>query len=297
MFKPIVLTLAFGLAAATSFAQPQSPIPLWPDGAPGALGTNANDIPTLTAYLPATNIATGAAVVICPGGGYGGLAAHEGNDYALFLNQQGVAGFVLKYRLGSHGYRHPAMLQDVQRAIRLVRARAADWKIDPKRVGVMGSSAGGHLASTAVTHFGAGTPDAVDRVDRESSRPDLGILCYPVITLGPKTHQGSKQNLLGNNPDPELVKFLSSERQVTKDTPPCFLWHTSEDTAVPVENSLEFAAALQRSGVPFDLHIYQQGRHGLGLADKPPFKNAHPWAADLVFWLQAQKFVKREKAE
>lgn len=297
MFRPIVLALAFGCAAMTTFAQSPSPIPLWSDGAPGALGTNANDIPTVTAYLPEPGKATGAAIVICPGGGYGGLAPHEGNDYALFLNQQGVAGFVLKYRLGSHGYRHPAMLQDVQRALRLVRARAADWKIDPKRVGVMGSSAGGHLASTAITHFDAGIPDAVDPVDRESSRPDLGILCYPVITLGPKTHQGSKHNLLGKNPDPEFVMFLSSERQVTKETPPCFLWHTSEDTAVPVENSLEFAAALQRSGVPFDLHIYQQGRHGLGLVDKAPFKNAHPWAADLVFWLQAQKFVKKEKAE
>ncbi len=297
MFKPIVLTLAFGLAAMTAFAQSPPSIPLWPDGAPGALGTNASDIPTLTAYLPEPGKATGAAIVICPGGGYGGLAAHEGNDYALFLNQQGVAGFVLKYRLGSHGYRHPAMLQDVQRALRLVRARAGDWKIDPKRVGVMGSSAGGHLASTAVTHFDAGIPAAVDPVDRESCRPDLGILCYPVITLGSKTHQGSKNNLLGKNPDPELVVFLSSERQVTKETPPCFVWHTSEDTVVPVENSLEFAAALQRSGVPFDLHIYQQGRHGLGLADKPPFKNAHPWAADLVFWLQAQKFVKKDQAE
>ena len=296
MFKPIVLSLTLGLTAMTATAQPSSPIPLWPGGAPGARGTNDADIPTLTAYLPEPDKATGAAVVICPGGGYGGLAGHEGKDYALFLNQQGVAGFVLKYRLGSHGYRHPAMLQDVQRAIRLVRARAADWKIDPKRVGVMGSSAGGHLASTSVTHFDAGIPDAADPVDRESSRPDLGILCYPVITLGPKTHQGSKNNLLGKAPDPELVKFLSSELQVTRETPPCFVWHTFEDTAVPVENSLEFAAALQRSGVPFDLHIYQKGRHGIGLMAQPPFTNAHPWAADLVFWLQAQNFVKK-KAE
>lgn len=291
MFKPIALVLAYGLAVVTTMAQSSVPVPLWPEGAPGALGTNANDIPTLTPYLPATNLATGAAVVICPGGGYGGLAAHEGNDYALFLNQHGIAGFVLKYRLGSHGYRHPVMLQDVQRAIRLVRARAADWKVDPKRVGVMGSSAGGHLASTAVTHFNAGDKEAADPIERESSRPTLGILCYPVITMGPLTHQGSKNNLLGKNPDPELVKQLSSEQQVTKETPPCFVWHTWEDKAVPVENSLEFAAALQRAGVPFDLHIYQQGRHGIGLADKPPFAKAHPWAADLVFWLRVQDFV------
>jgi acetyl esterase/lipase len=221
------------------------------------------------------------------------LASHEGPDYALYLNQHGVAAFVLKYRLGSKGYRHPAMMQDVQRAIRLVRARAAEWKIDPKRVGVMGSSAGGHLASTAVTHFDSGNPNATDPVERESCRPDLGILCYPVISMGPLTHQGSKNNLLGPNPDPDLVKLLSNELQVTKETPPCFIWHTWEDQTVKVENSLEFAAALRRAGVPFDLHIYQKGRHGIGLAAKPPaFENPHPWAVDLIFWLKVQGFVK-----
>lgn len=293
MNKLLLATLAAGFTVMTSFAESQSPVPLWPDGAPGARGTNDQDIPTLTPYLPERVTASGAAMVICPGGGYGGLAAHEGPDYALFLNQHGIACFVLKYRLGSAGYRHPAMLQDVQRAIRLVRHRAADWKIDPKRVGVMGSSAGGHLASTAVTHFDSGQPDAADPIERLSSRPDLGVLCYPVITMGAKTHQGSKFNLLGKDPDPKLVLYLSSERQVTHETPPCFVWHTWEDKAVPVENSLEFAAALQQAGVPFDLHIYQKGPHGIGLADKPPFKNPHPWAADLVFWLRAQGFVKK----
>jgi len=231
-------------------------------------------------------------MVVCPGGGYGGLASHEGPDYALFLNQQGIAAFVLKYRLGSHGYRHPRMLEDAQRALRLVRARAAEWKIDPKRVGIIGSSAGGHLASTAVTHFDQGKPGASDPIDRESCRPDLGILCYPVISMGPNTHQGSKNNLLGKDPSPELVELLSNEKQVTPETPPCFLWHTVEDSAVKVENSLEFAAALQRNHVPFDLHIYQKGRHGLGLDDKPPFSHVHPWAHDLVFWLKEQKFIK-----
>lgn len=290
--KKLVLSLAaLILAGQPAFSQ-SSAVPLWPEGAPGALGKADKDIPTLTPFLASADKATGAAIVICPGGGYGHLAAHEGQDYALFLNQHGVSGFVLKYRLGSNNYRHPAMMNDVQRAIRLVRARAAEWKVDPKRVGVMGSSAGGHLASTAVTHFDAGKPDATDPVERESCRPSLGVLCYPVISLGALTHQGSKNNLLGKEPDAELVKLLSNELQVTKETPPCFIWHTWEDTTVKVENSMEFAAALKRNGVPFDLHIYQKGRHGIGLADKPPFGNTHPWAKDLVFWLKTQDFVK-----
>ena len=275
-----------------SHAEEKSAIPLWPDGAPGALGKEEKDIPTITPFLPEPSAATGAAIVICPGGGYGELAPHEGRDYALWLNQHGIAGFVLKYRLGSNGYRHPAMLNDVSRAIRLVRARAGDWMIDPKRVGVMGSSAGGHLASTALTHFDGGKPDAADPIERQSSRPDLGIVCYGVISLGEFTHQGSKNNLLGKDPSPELVRLLSNELQVTKATPPCFIWHTYEDTAVPVENSLMFAEALRKAGVPFDLHIYQKGRHGIGLNDKPPFANPHPWAGDCIFWLKEQGFVK-----
>jgi len=267
-------------------------IRLWPGDAPGALGEDAKDIPTLTPFLPEPAAGTGAAIIICPGGGYGGLASHEGKDYAEWLNQHGVAGFVLKYRLGSAGYRHPRMLEDVSRAVRLVRAKAADWKLDPKRIGVMGSSAGGHLASTLLTHFDSGRPDSDDPIERESSRPDLGILCYPVITLGKHTHQGSKKNLLGNDPPPELVQFLSNELQVTPQTPPIFIWHTVEDAAVPLENTLDFAAALRKAGVPFDLHVYEKGRHGIGLADKPPFANVHPWAKDCVFWLKANGFVR-----
>jgi acetyl esterase/lipase len=286
------LSVLISLFAMASAARGEDSFPLWPEGAPGALGKSSNDIPTLTVFLPPSDKATGAAIVVCPGGGYGGLAPHEGPDYALFLNQQGVASFVLRYRLGSQGYRHPRMLEDAQRAIRTVRARAAEWKVDPHRVGLMGSSAGGHLASTALTHFDVGNPNASDSVERQSSRPDVGILCYAVITMGPNTHQGSKNNLLGKEPSPELVELLSNEKQVTTNTPPCFLWHTAEDKAVKVENSLEFAAALQAHGVPFDLHVYQKGRHGLGLADKPPFDSPHPWAKDLVFWLKEQKFVK-----
>jgi acetyl esterase/lipase len=288
----LCLLAVFSITLPVS-AQPEDPIPLWSGGAPGALGTAPEDIPTLTPYPAPPAKATGAAIVICPGGGYGHLAAHEGNDYALWLNDLGVTAFVLKYRLGAQGYRHPRMLEDAARALRLVRARARRWSIDTKRVGIMGSSAGGHLAATLLTHFDAGRPDAADAIERESSRPDLGILCYPVISMGPLGHAGSRQNLLGDNPSPALIENLSNERQVTPQTPPCFLWHTWEDQTVKVENSLEFAAALRRSGVPFDLHIYQKGRHGLGLADKPPFANAHPWSRDLAFWLREQGFVKR----
>jgi len=286
------LFVAASLAVCALPMSAQTPLPLWPDGAPGALGKQDKDIPTLTPYLPAEGKGTGAAIVVCPGGGYGGLAPHEGPDYALFLQQHGIAAFVLKYRLGSQGYRHPSMMLDAQRAIRIVRARAAEWKVDPKRVGIMGSSAGGHLASTAMTHFDAGNPDAADAIDRQSCRPDIGILCYPVITMGANTHAGSKKNLLGDKPEDALVELLSNEKQVSKHTPPCFLWHTWEDKSVKVENALEFASALQRNGVPFDLHVYQQGRHGIGLADKEPFSNAHPWSRDLLFWLKVQGFVR-----
>jgi acetyl esterase/lipase len=287
----IVFVITLFACAIGSYGQ-DKPLPLWPDGAPGALGKEDKDIPTLLPFLADPAKASGAAVVVLPGGGYGGLAPHEGRDYALWLNQHGLTAFIVTYRLGSKGYRHPAMLQDAARTVRLVRARADDWKIDPKRVAIMGSSAGGHLASTLLTHFDSGKQDAADPVERQSSRPDLGILCYPVISMGEYTHQGSRNNLLGPNPDAELVKLLSNELQVTKDTPPCFIWHTWEDQAVKVENALLFAGALRKAGVPFDLHIYQHGRHGIGLNDKPPFANPHPWAADLVFWLKAQGFTK-----
>ena len=282
----------FGLLALAQ-AQPTNSFPLWPEAAPGALGQQDKDIPTLMPYWPDPAKATGAAIVICPGGGYGGLAPHEGADYARFLNEYGIAGFVLKYRLASGGYRHPVMLQDAARAVRLVRARAGEWKLDSHRIGIMGSSAGGHLASTLLTHFDAGKPEAADLVERQSSRPDLGILCYAVITMGQFTHLGSKRNLLGKDPAPELVRELSNELQVTKDTPPCFVWATYEDQAVPVENSLQYAEALRRAGVPFDLHIYQKGPHGLGLGTREwnPEKR-HPWTRDCIFWLQAQGFVR-----
>jgi acetyl esterase/lipase len=291
--KPMLRTflLTGWMLPLTISAAVLDPVPLWPGGAPGALGTEAKDIPTLTAYLPDGVAGRRPAVVICPGGGYGGLAGHEGHDYALWLNQSGIAGFVVKYRLGSGGYRHPAMLQDAARAMRLVRAKAEEWAIDGGKVAIMGSSAGGHLASTLLTHWDRGNAAALDPVERESSRPDAGILCYAVITMGEHTHEGSKQNLLGQTPAPELVRLLSNEQQVNAETPPCFVWHTYEDTVVKVENALDFAAALRRHQVPFDLHIYQQGRHGIGLNDRPPFTKVHPWALDCLFWLKAQGFV------
>lgn len=294
-----VALATIGVAQAAPATQPQDVIPLWPAAVPDARGTDpVKDVPTLSIYRPAAGKATGAAMIICPGGGYGALADHEGKDYALWLNQQGIAGFVLKYRLGSNGYRHPTMLNDLQRAIRLTRFWAVEWKIDPRRIGVMGSSAGGHLASTAMTHLDPGLADSDDPVQRISSRPDLGVLCYPVISMGPLAHGGSKTNLLGNAPSPELIKLLSSELRVTRETPPCFLWHTVEDQAVSVQNALLFAGALQKNGVPFDLHVFQQGRHGLGLGVRgyepgtTDPATLHPWTQDLIVWLKLQRFAK-----
>ena len=287
-YSTIVLSI---LALTFNTSAQEKEMPLWANGAPGAKGQKPVDIPTITPFLAQKENNTKAAIVICPGGGYGGLAQHEGKTYAQFLQKHGINSFVLKYRLGSAGYRHPIMLMDAARAIRTVRTKSSEWNIDPKKIGIMGSSAGGHLTSTMITHFDNGDPKARDLIDRTSSRPDIGILCYPVITMGEFTHRGSKRNLLGDNPPGELVDLLSSEKQVKKNTPPTFIWHTMEDRAVPVENSLLFTSALRKSKVPFSLHIYQKGRHGIGLADKPPFKNVHPWAKDLVFWLTEQGFI------
>jgi acetyl esterase/lipase len=254
------------------------------------------DVPTLTPFWPSdASKATGAVMIICPGGGYGMLAAYEGKDYALFLADHGVTCFVLKYRLGSNGYHHPAVINDLQRAVRTVRANAPAWQIDAHRIGVMGSSAGGHLASTALTHFDSGNPDAGDPIDRADCRPDLGVLCYPVISMAEgTTHAGSRQNLLGEHPDAATVKFLSSELQVTPQTPPCFLFHTFEDKLVKIEGVLAFASALQQNSVPFDLHVYQKGGHGLGLGLKDYNVSnkamLHPWTSDLLYWLRVQDY-------
>jgi acetyl esterase/lipase len=281
------------VSLAQSASEPQAPLALWPDGAPGALGKEPKDIPTLTPFWPTAEMASGAGMVVCPGGGYGGLAPHEGEAYAHWLNLQGIAAFVLKYRLGSAGYRHPRMLEDAARAVRLVRFHAAEWKLDPERLGIVGSSAGGHLASTLLTHFDGGQKDGADPIDRVSCRPDLGVLCYPVITMGAETHRGSRENLLGKDPSPSLIQELSNELHVSRETPPCFIFHADDDAVVPVENSLEFAAALRQAKVPFELHIYEHGGHGLGLGTKSADPaQMHPWTRECQRWLKERGFGK-----
>lgn len=284
----ILLMLVLYLVALSVRAAPEAPIVLWPDGAPGAVGKSPTDIPTLTPYLAPRDKATGAAIVVCPGGGYQHLADHEGGPVAEWLNSVGVTAFVLKYRLGPT-YHHPAELHDAARAIRTVRARAKEWGIDPQRIGILGFSAGGHLAATAGTHFTAGQADAVDPIERVSSRPDLMILIYPVITMRDWTHGGSKLNLLGKDPPADLVALLSNEEQVTKETPPTFLVHTMTDTTVPVENSMMFATALRKAGVPFEFHLYERGPHGFGLAPKDPILSS--WPGRCADWLRVHGFA------
>lgn len=260
---------------------------LWPDGAPGAVANEDADRPTLTIYLPERPNPSRAAVVVCPGGGYGMLAMdHEGRQIAGWLNARGLAAFVLKYRLGPR-YRHPAPLEDAQRAIRIVRSRAGEFGVHPERIGIWGFSAGGHLASTAATHFDGGDPQAADPAARVSSRPDFAILAYPVISFTTDyTHRGSRNNLLGPSPDPALLDSLSNEKQVTPQTPPTFLFHTDQDKGVPAENSVLFYLALRKAGVPAELHIYERGPHGVGLAAKDPILST--WAERLEDWFRTR---------
>lgn len=226
-------------------------------------------------------------VIVYPGGGYGNRAHHEGEPVAQWLNGLGVSAFVLNYRVAP--FKYPDPHDDATRAIRTVRARAAEWKLDPDRIGVLGFSAGGHLASSSGTHYDLGNPAAEDPIERASSRPDLMILCYPVITMGDFTHQGSRNNLFGANPSAEQLAAYSNENQVTGDTPPAFLWHTADDGAVHAENSLRFASALIRHGVPCELHLFESGPHGLGLA--ADHDGARAWPELCAAWLEARKFI------
>jgi len=279
--KALILILSLAAALAQPPSAQHKVESLWPGGAPGAVGTDDADKPSLTIYLAPEAAATKTGVIVCPGGGYSALAKdHEGDQIARWLNSLGISAFVLQYRIAPR-YRHPAPLQDAQRAIRFVRARAADYRISPDRIGIWGFSAGGHLASTAGTHFDSGDSHAAEAIDRQSSRPDFMILAYPVISfITPYTHRGSLRNLLGDNPDPKLVASLSNETQVTPQTPPTFLFHTNEDTGVPPENSVLFYMALRHAGVPAEMHIYERGPHGVGLA---------PTDAVLVSWTQRLK--------
>lgn len=299
------LAIAPAAAAADPAVTEHQVVTLWPGGAPGAKGNDPKtDIPTLTVWLPRPETATGAAVVVCPGGGYAMLAVdHEGKQVAEWLNSLGVAAFVLKYRLGPR-YHHPAMLQDAARAIRTVRAGAQKWQVDPHRIAIMGFSAGGHLASTAGTHFDAGKPDSEDPIERVSSRPDRMILVYPVIALAtPFGHTGSKKNLLGDNPPEELVESLSNETRVTPQTPPTFLAHTNEDAGVPAENSMLFALALRKAKVPVELHLFEKGPHGLGLGTGAkqfgiaPNRAFQEWPKLCAIWLKGQGFLDRREAQ
>ena len=271
--------------AAPAAASPQE-ILLWENGAPGALGQADTDKPTLTIYrAPRGN--SGTAIIVAPGGGYGALATeHEGRQFAYWFNAMGVNAFVLKYRLGPR-YHHPIELGDAQRAIRIVRARATEFGVTSDRIGMMGFSAGGHLASTAATHFDAGKPDAADPIDRAGSRPDFLILGYPVISFDPAVaHAGSVRNLLGDNPDPKLVEDLSNDLRVTPQTPPTFLFHTTNDNGVPVENSVRFFLALRKAKVPAEMHLFENGPHGVGMALSDPALSA--WPSLLMNWLRAR---------
>jgi acetyl esterase/lipase len=259
---------------------------LWENNAPGYRSDYSEHPPTMTPYLLEKGEPHGA-VIVFPGGGYGGRAQHEGEPVARWLNEIGCSAFVANYRVAP--YKHPYPLTDAQRAIRFVRYHAKEWNIDPDKIGILGFSAGGHLASTASTHFDYGNASASDPIDRMSSRPDASILCYPVITFGEHRHHGSMVNLIGENPEEQLRNSLCNELQVTSETPPTFLWHTADDAAVPVENSFLYASSLSRSGVPFELHVFPHGRHGLGLAEGDA--SVSQWAGLCESWLRGIGFI------
>ncbi len=257
-------------------------IRLWDGDAPGAQGQADADIPTITPYLP--KVPTSAAMIVCPGGGYQGLAAHESSPPAEFFAEHGIAAFVLKYRLGPK-YHHPVELEDAQRAIRYVRSHFGDWHLDPHMIGIMGFSAGGHLASTAATHFDYGDKSAADFIDRFSCRPDVQILVYPVITMGEGAHAGSRTNLLGDEASQELIDLLSNEKQVTEKTPPAFVMHSVDDQAVLIgPNSDAYVAALKAKNIPVEYVRGALGPHGVGMKET--------WTPQLLAWLIKMGYAK-----
>jgi len=299
------------LLATEAFAQ-NLVIPLWPEGVPaavradapaakGPIGDEKNvdghqsniSVPTLTVYAPAVDRPNGTAVIICPGGGYGNLSTNrEGVQYANWLSTLGVTSFVLKYRLGEFG--HPAPLQDVLRAVRLVRSRAAEFKINPAHLGVMGSSAGGHLAASAGTLFDHADGKTGAPLDAVNARPDFLILMYPVITMDdPVAHAGSRKALLGTSPAPALLQLMSVEKQVTSATPPTLLIHTQEDQAVPIENSILFFQALTRAHVPAEFYAFEHGTHGMGM--KAEFGTASDWPKRAEEWFRHRGLLESVK--
>jgi len=287
--KTLVFMGFIFFAAVQLMSAQVEPIVLWPSGAPGAVGKEPQDIPTITPFLASKEKATGAAIIVFPGGGYSHLSdIKEGSAVAEWLNSLGISAFVLKYRLGMR-YHAPVQEQDAARAIQTVRARAKEWNLDPNRIGILGFSAGGHLAATLGTRFELGKIDAKDEVERMSSRPDLMVLLYPVITMGTFTHAGSKRYLLGDEPSSDLIKKYSNENWVTKDTPPTFLAHAVADPGVPVENSLLFAEALRKAGVSFEIHLYEKGPHGFGLAPGDPILAT--WTQHCADWLGVHGFT------
>jgi len=274
---PIFFIYIFGFIFITNTGLAEEPpeILLWPEGAPLAVNNESAEQPSLILYLASPRNANGTAVIICPGGGYVHLAMdHEGHQVAEWFNSMGISAFICKYRVGTWDgkkNKYPVPFLDAQRALRMVRARAAEWQINPERIGMMGFSAGGHLASTVGTHFDNGQPDAADPIERVNSRPNFMILIYPVISLKTEyVHRGSRRALLGENADLNLVEQLSNETQVTSLTPPTFLIHTSNDQAVPPENSVLFYLALRAAGVPAEMHIYERGKHGFGMRAEDP---------------------------
>lgn len=296
MIVCVLLVLTFAACLPLAAAERPETLTLWPEGeTPRALGNDAKDVPTLTAYWPPSEKATGAAIVVCPGGGYRVLAPHEGEAYARWLNDLGIAAFVLKYRLISGGYHVSDSLQDAARAIRTVRANAEAWQLDSKRIGIMGSSAGGHLSATLSTRFDGGNSDLDDKIERASSRPDVCILCYAFILFDRNDKPERHEQFLGKTASPEQIRAYAPALNVRSDTPPCFIWQTVADPGVKVENALVFAEALRQAKVPFDLHLYQNGPHGIGLGIKEydPAK-LHPWTRDCAFWLGEQGFLARK---
>ena len=297
MAKPTNLFAAGSLLLLSILPlQAQKPVkePLWPDGPPESKGNDPKkDIPTLLTYTPDKGKGNGTAVVVCPGGGYHGLAnGHEGHDIGKWFASLGVTAVILDYRRANGGYKHPVPLMDAQRAIRTVRSKAKALKIHPDKVGIMGFSAGGHLASTAGTHFDLGNPQPKDPINKHSSRPDFMILCYPVITFGQdSTHKGSQRNLIGESPSKELINHLSNDKQVNPETPPTFLFHTDEDTVVPPENSVQFYLALRKAKVPAELHIFRKGRHGVGLAHKMAATKA--WSSACEEWMRGHGWLEK----